>query len=173
MILKPLSSLILVLVLAAAGPVHAATVETLVATTAIAAPSTANLGPSRPTPMAKAVTPATIDPSSFSQVSSHPNTEDATGQEKEEEEKNAVDSESRPSSMRKVSGWPLSLKIEIDDLEVGGLAVPFVQTLLRNSKSGFKNFGNIDLVSPDSGSEAETISNGAEHEQSGQVVEYA
>ncbi|KAF9297573.1 hypothetical protein BGZ88_009606 [Linnemannia elongata] len=169
MILKPLSSLNLVLALAAV--VHAATDETSVATTAIAVPSTANLGPSRPTPMAKAVTPAAVDSSTSSLVSSNPNTKDPTGQTAEEEE-NVVDSESGPSSMRKVSGWP-SLKMEIGELEVGGLAVPFVQTMLRNSKSGFKNFGNVDLVSPDSSPDAEARPNGVEHVQAGQAVEYA
>ncbi|KAF9550208.1 hypothetical protein EC957_001114 [Mortierella hygrophila] len=157
MILKPLSSLILVLTLAAASPVHAAVVEPSVATAAVAAPSTADLGPSRSTPMANAITPAAVNSFASSQVSSHPNSKDPTG----------------PSSMRKVSGWPSSLKIEIDELEIGGLAVPFVQTSLRNSKSGFKNFGNADLVSPNSGPDAEARSSGAENEQAGQVVEYA
>lgn len=165
--------MILVLVLAAAGPVHAATVETSIATTAIAAPSTANLGPSRPTPMAKAVTPPAVDSSSSSQVSSHPNTEDPTGQEEVEEDENAVGSEPGPSNMRKVSGWPSSFKIEIGDLEVGGMAVPFVQTLIQNSKSGLKNFGNVNLVSSDPGSDAEARSSDAKHGQAGQSVEFA
>ncbi|KAF9931989.1 hypothetical protein FBU30_009168 [Linnemannia zychae] len=51
----------------------------------------------------------------------------------------------------KVIGWPSILRIEIDELEVGGVAIPVMQTLLQNSKVGYENFGNIDLDSPDAG----------------------
>ncbi|KAF9095883.1 hypothetical protein BGX23_012429 [Mortierella sp. AD031] len=47
-----------------------------------------------------------------------------------------------------VSGWPISLKIEIDELELGGVAIPLVQNLFQNSQTASKNFGNIDLASP-------------------------
>ncbi|KAF9150203.1 hypothetical protein BG015_008000 [Linnemannia schmuckeri] len=169
MILKYLSSLrlILILVLAAAGPVLATTVEASVAATATTPPSTANLGPSRPIPMIKSL--MAVDPSSSSspQTPSQTTTEEPTGQDEGAEEASGE----RPSSIRRVSGWPPSLKIEIDELEVGGLATPSVQTLLRNLKSGFINFGNVDLGSSGSGAgPAEAGSSGVE---AGQVVEYA
>jgi len=44
------------------------------------------------------------------------------------------------------AGWPSSLKIEIGELEVGGLALPLIHNLLQNSKTGYTNYGNIDLV---------------------------
>ncbi|KAG0295795.1 hypothetical protein BGZ98_001227 [Dissophora globulifera] len=43
----------------------------------------------------------------------------------------------------RVSGWPASLDIEVDHLELGGLAFASIQSLVQNSKVGAKNFGNI------------------------------
>ncbi|KAI8349275.1 hypothetical protein B0O80DRAFT_460104 [Mortierella sp. GBAus27b] len=42
-----------------------------------------------------------------------------------------------------VSGWPSSITIEIDKLELGGLSLPMVQSLVENSVTEAKNFGNI------------------------------
>ncbi|KAF8940204.1 hypothetical protein BGZ47_007828 [Haplosporangium gracile] len=154
-------------VLAAAGPIPATTIEASVATAATTAPSTASLDPSRPTPMIKSLMAVNSSSSSSPQTPSQTTTEEPTGQDKDSEEASGTGS----SSIRRVSGWPSSLKIEIDELEVGGLAIPSVRTLLRNSKSGSINFGNVDLGSSGSGAgPAEAGSSGGE---AGQVVEYA
>ncbi|KAG0350736.1 hypothetical protein BC939DRAFT_435564 [Gamsiella multidivaricata] len=42
-----------------------------------------------------------------------------------------------------VSGWPSSLDIEVDKLEIGGLSIPSLQSIIRNSEIGAKNFGNV------------------------------
>ncbi|KAF8927928.1 hypothetical protein EDD21DRAFT_367531 [Dissophora ornata] len=42
-----------------------------------------------------------------------------------------------------VSGWPESLDIVIDKLELGGLTIPSVQSTVMNTKIGAKNFGNV------------------------------
>ncbi|KAG0317169.1 hypothetical protein BGZ97_005819 [Linnemannia gamsii] len=166
---KPLSlsltlfGLGLVLDLAAAAATTATNVGT--GTTTPTALSTANLNHSGPTPIAKALMMA-VGSSLFSQIPPRRTTEEPSGQDEEEEGKAFGPGTRR---IRKVSGWPSSLKIEIDDLEVGGLTMPLIQTFLRNSKVGSKNFGNIDLVSPDSG-----IGNLGSSSQgnAGQVVHY-
>ncbi|KAF9905087.1 hypothetical protein EC991_002040 [Linnemannia zychae] len=68
-----------------------------------------------------------------------------------------------------VAGWPLSLEVEIDELEIGGMAIPIVQALTQNYKIGTVNFGNVDAVSPgESGSDA-SVGVGGETGQSGFV----
>ncbi|KAG0275620.1 hypothetical protein BGZ95_008558 [Linnemannia exigua] len=85
-------------------------------------PSTIDIKPSRPTPMAKML----LDSPSYTPFWPA-----------------LLEEEGRRKMV--VSGWPSSLKIEIDELEVGGVAIPFVNSLLQNSKVGFQNFGNVDL----------------------------
>ncbi|KAF9345661.1 hypothetical protein BGX26_002898 [Mortierella sp. AD094] len=47
---------------------------------------------------------------------------------------------------RTISGWPKSLEIEIEKLEIGGLSLPLTQSLIKNVNTGFKNFGNIEII---------------------------
>ncbi|KAG0041287.1 hypothetical protein BGZ83_002044 [Gryganskiella cystojenkinii] len=42
-----------------------------------------------------------------------------------------------------VQGWPSLLEIEVDTLEIGGLSMPSIQSVVENLKIGAKNFGNI------------------------------
>ncbi|KAG0291947.1 hypothetical protein BGZ96_004692 [Linnemannia gamsii] len=154
------------LILALAAAATATTTRVDATATASAAPSTANLGHFMSKPVAMALMMA-VGSSLFSQTPPQHTTEEPSGQDEQEE-----DEAFGPGTPKicKVSGWPSSLKIEIDQLEVGGLTMPFMQTLLRNSKVGSSNFGNIDLVSPGSGS-GPLGSSGQGN--AGQVVDYA
>jgi len=50
----------------------------------------------------------------------------------------------RIQSGSSVQGWPTLLEIEVDELELGGLAMPSIQSVIQNLKIGSKNFGNVD-----------------------------
>ncbi|KAF9994404.1 hypothetical protein BGZ80_000829 [Entomortierella chlamydospora] len=47
---------------------------------------------------------------------------------------------------RTISGWPESLEIEIEKVEIGGLSLPLAQSLIKNANTGFKSFGNIEII---------------------------
>ncbi|KAG0364112.1 hypothetical protein BGX24_004769, partial [Mortierella sp. AD032] len=142
MIPKPLSMLLpglLVILLvglvlaAVSNPNYTAGDDTAEENTAAAAPardsmtvasplSKIDIKPSRPTPMAKMLLDSPSYPSFWPAL---------------------LEEEGRRKMV--VSGWPSSLKIEIEELEVGGVAIPFVDNLLQNSRVGSQNFGNVDL----------------------------
>ncbi|KAI1321291.1 hypothetical protein EDD11_006627 [Mortierella claussenii] len=48
---------------------------------------------------------------------------------------------------RHIVGWPSSLDIEIDKLDLGGLSMPFTYSVFQNTNTGVKNFGNVQIVS--------------------------
>ncbi|KAF9135594.1 hypothetical protein BGW39_001920 [Mortierella sp. 14UC] len=56
-----------------------------------------------------------------------------------------------PKEGAAVSGWPSSLEVEIEEMEIGGLAIPIVKVLTQNYKIETVNFGNVDAVSPSEG----------------------
>jgi len=45
-----------------------------------------------------------------------------------------------------LSGWPTSLTVEIDRLELGGLCLPRIQSLVQNDEVEALNYGNIVLA---------------------------
>ncbi|KAF9168832.1 hypothetical protein BGX20_011163, partial [Mortierella sp. AD010] len=47
---------------------------------------------------------------------------------------------------RTISGWPESLEIEIEKVEIGGLSLPLARSLIKNANTGLKNFGNIEII---------------------------
>ncbi|KAG0260779.1 hypothetical protein BG011_001618 [Mortierella polycephala] len=51
-------------------------------------------------------------------------------------------------------GWPSSLDIEIDTLEIGGLSLPSLLSLFQNEEVGSVNYGNIGTGAGESGMQA-------------------
>ncbi|KAF9196285.1 hypothetical protein BGZ50_001034 [Haplosporangium sp. Z 11] len=52
---------------------------------------------------------------------------------------------------QRLQGWPSSLDIEIDTLEMGGLSLPSLLSLFQNKEIGSMNYGNIGTDAGDLG----------------------
>ncbi|KAF9960344.1 hypothetical protein BGZ70_008628 [Mortierella alpina] len=51
---------------------------------------------------------------------------------------------SRSDKTSSIYAWPISLDIEIDTLEIGGVSLPWTESRFQNLDVGARNFGNIN-----------------------------